>query len=79
MEYHTSDTIMRIGELPEHLIIVGGGFIAAEFAHVFSALGTRVSLVIRGGTLLRALRRHDLRAVHRHRIQEVGESTTTAT
>ena len=53
VEYYTSDTIMRIGELPEHLVIVGGGFIAAEFAHVFSALGSRVSLVIRGGTLLR--------------------------
>ena len=44
---------MRIGELPSHLVIVGGGFVAAEFAHTFSALGTRVSLVIRGGTLLK--------------------------
>ncbi|UXA08736.1 mycothione reductase [Mycobacterium sp. SMC-2] len=51
--YHTSDTIMRIPELPEHLVIVGSGFVAAEFAHVFSALGVRVTLVIRGGTLLR--------------------------
>ncbi len=51
--YHTSDTIMRIGELPTHLVIVGGGFVAAEFAHTFSALGTRVSIVIRGGTMLR--------------------------
>jgi mycothione reductase len=53
VDYYTSDTIMRIGELPEHLVIVGGGFVAAEFAHTFAALGTRVSLVIRGGTLLR--------------------------
>ena len=53
VEYYTSDTIMRIGELPKHLVIVGGGFVAAEFAHIFAALGTRVSLVIRGGTLLR--------------------------
>jgi mycothione reductase len=53
VDYHTSDTIMRIGELPQHLVIVGGGFIAAEFAHIFSALGTRVSLIIRGGTLVR--------------------------
>lgn len=53
VDYHTSDTIMRIGELPKHLVIVGGGFVAAEFAHTFSALGTRVSLVIRGSTLLR--------------------------
>ncbi len=53
VDYHTSDTIMRIGELPKHLVIVGGGFVAAEFAHTFAALGTRVSLVIRGGTLLK--------------------------
>ena len=52
MEFHTSDTIMRIPELPEHLVIVGGGFVAAEFAHVFSALGTKVTIVIRGSTLL---------------------------
>jgi mycothione reductase len=50
--YHTSDTIMRISDLPEHLVIVGGGFVAAEFAHVFSSLGTRVSIVLRGSTML---------------------------
>jgi mycothione reductase len=53
--YHTSDTVMRISELPEHVVIVGSGFVAAEFAHIFSALGVRVTLVIRGGTLLRHL------------------------
>jgi mycothione reductase len=50
--YHTSDTIMRIAELPEHIIIVGGGYVAAEFAHIFSSLGSRVTIVIRGTTLL---------------------------
>jgi mycothione reductase len=53
VDYHTSDTIMRIADVPEHLVIVGGGFVAAEFAHIFSALGARVTLVIRSGTLLR--------------------------
>ncbi len=53
VDYHTSDTIMRIAELPEHLVIVGSGYVAAEFAHVFFAFGVRVSMVIRGGTLLR--------------------------
>ncbi|OBF22546.1 mycothione reductase [Mycobacterium sp. ACS4331] len=52
VEFHTSDTIMRIPDLPEHLVIIGGGFVAAEFAHVFSALGTRVTLVLRGATML---------------------------
>lgn len=51
--YHTSDTIMRIADVPEHLIIVGGGFIGCEFAHIFSALGSQVTLLLRGSTLLR--------------------------
>jgi len=51
--YHTSDTIMRIADVPEHLIIIGGGFVACEFAHIFSSLGSRVTLLIRGSTLLR--------------------------
>ncbi|HEU0190045.1 MAG TPA: mycothione reductase [Mycobacterium sp.] len=55
VRYYTSDDVMRIAELPTHLVIVGGGFIAAEFAHIFSALGVRVTIVIRGGTLLRHL------------------------
>ncbi len=50
--YHTSDTIMRLPELPDHIVIVGGGFVAAEFAHVFSALGARVTIVLRGTTML---------------------------
>jgi mycothione reductase len=53
VQYQTSDTVMRISELPEHLVIVGSGFVAAEFAHIFSALGVRITLVIRGHTLLR--------------------------
>ena len=51
--YHTSDTVMRIAELPDELVIIGSGFVAAEFAHIFSALGVRVTLVIRGGRMLR--------------------------
>uniref|UniRef100_UPI0024BB3834 mycothione reductase n=1 Tax=Mycolicibacterium poriferae TaxID=39694 RepID=UPI0024BB3834 len=50
--FHTSDTIMRISEVPEHIVIVGGGFVAAEFAHVFSALGSHVTIVLRGTTML---------------------------
>ena len=53
VDYQTSDTVMRIAELPEHLVITGSGFVATEFAHVFSALGVRVTMVIRGATLLR--------------------------
>ena len=53
--FETSDTVMRIDALPEHLVIVGSGYIAAEFAHVFSAFGSRVSIIGRSRRLLRAL------------------------
>ncbi|MEU6642266.1 mycothione reductase [Saccharomonospora sp. NPDC046836] len=51
--YHTSDTIMRIDELPARLVILGSGFIAAEFAHVFGSFGVEVTMVARSGALLR--------------------------
>jgi len=50
---HTSDTIMRIDTLPESLVVVGGGYIAAEFAHIFASFGTRVTQLVRGSRLLR--------------------------
>jgi len=53
VEFHTSDTLMRLPELPESLIIIGGGYIAAEFAHVFSAFGTSVTVLNRSEVLLR--------------------------
>ena len=48
----TSDTIMRIDEVPRRLVILGGGFIASELAHVFDTLGSKVTIVTRGPTLL---------------------------
>ena len=51
--FHTSDTIMRLDELPEHLGIIGGGFIAVEMGHVFSGLGAKVTLMNRSNGLLR--------------------------
>jgi mycothione reductase len=52
--FHTSDTIMRIPRLPEHLIVLGGGFIASELGHVFRSLGSKVTIVNRSHVLLRA-------------------------
>jgi len=53
--FHTSDTIMRLDELPKRLVILGSGFIAAEFAHIFSAFGSKVTVVARHDALLRQL------------------------
>lgn len=49
---HTSDTIMRLDAPPTSLAIIGGGFIAAEFAHVFSAYGVHVTVIHRGQRML---------------------------
>jgi mycothione reductase len=52
---HTSDSVMRLPTLPASMLIVGGGYIAAEFAHVFSALGVQVTVVNRADAMLRYL------------------------
>jgi mycothione reductase len=51
--FHTSDTIMRLDSLPRKLTILGSGFVAAEFAHVFSSYGVDVTVIARSGALLR--------------------------
>ncbi|HLS46654.1 MAG TPA: mycothione reductase [Ornithinicoccus sp.] len=53
--FETSDTVMRMDELPHSMAIVGGGVIGAEFAHVFSALGVSVTQIQRGDRLLHRL------------------------
>ena len=53
VEFHTSDTVMRLPELPRSMIIIGGGYVAAEFAHIFSAFGTSVTVLNRSEVLLR--------------------------
>ncbi|WP_029135997.1 mycothione reductase [Nakamurella lactea] len=50
--FHTSDTVMRLDALPQRMVIIGGGYIAAEFAHVFASFGTQVTQVVRKSHLL---------------------------
>jgi mycothione reductase len=57
--FHTSDTIMRVDALPASMVVVGGGYVAAEFSHVFGALGTNITIVNRGPRLLASLD-HDI-------------------
>ena len=51
--YMTSDEALRLLEQPRRLTIIGGGYIAAEMAHFYGSLGTEVTIVHRGPTLLR--------------------------
>lgn len=50
--FHTSDTIFGITELPESLVIVGGGIIGVEFACIFAALGVPVTIVEMGSRIV---------------------------
>ncbi|HEY3750491.1 MAG TPA: mycothione reductase [Pseudonocardiaceae bacterium] len=52
--FHTSDDIMRLDTLPRRLVILGSGFIGAEFAHILSAFGVEITMVARSGALLRS-------------------------
>lgn len=49
---YDSSSIMHLDELPASLAILGGGSIAAEFAHVFAAYGVEVSVILRGSRML---------------------------
>jgi dihydrolipoamide dehydrogenase len=52
VEYLTNESALRLTELPGSLIIVGGGYIAAEFAHFFEAMGTTVTIIQRNKRLV---------------------------
>ena len=47
-----STSIMELDSVPEHLIVLGGGYIGLEFAQMFRRFGSRVTLVQRGPQLL---------------------------
>jgi len=49
----TSNEALDLQELPRRIVIVGGGFIAVEFAGIFRAAGASVTIVIRGEKILR--------------------------
>ena len=48
----TSDQMFDLSPFPKRLLVVGGGYIACEFASIFNGLGSRVTLVHRGEKLL---------------------------
>lgn len=51
VNFDTNATIMRVPKQPRSLIILGGGYIAMEFAHIFEALGTKVTIISRSDLL----------------------------
>jgi pyruvate/2-oxoglutarate dehydrogenase complex dihydrolipoamide dehydrogenase (E3) component len=47
-----STTVMELDEVPEHLLVLGGGYIGLEFGQMFRRFGSRVTIVQRGAHLL---------------------------
>jgi pyruvate/2-oxoglutarate dehydrogenase complex dihydrolipoamide dehydrogenase (E3) component len=47
-----STSIMELVELPEHLLVLGGGYVGLEFAQMFRRFGSEVTIVQRGGQLM---------------------------
>src|SRR5262249_29955377 len=47
-----STSIMELGALPEHLLVLGGGYVGLEFGQMFRRFGSAVTVVQRGKQLL---------------------------
>ena len=67
----TSNEIFDLPVFPDRLMIVGGGYIAVEFASVFARLGSAVTLVLRGENVLRGFD-EDMRVGLRDALVEAG-------
>jgi mycothione reductase len=53
IDYLTNESVLALEKKPESLVIIGGGYIAAEFAHFFAAMGTEVTILQRGRRLVK--------------------------
>ena len=45
-------SVMELGGVPEHLLVLGGGYVGLEFGQIFRRFGSRVTIVQRGAQLL---------------------------
>jgi pyruvate/2-oxoglutarate dehydrogenase complex dihydrolipoamide dehydrogenase (E3) component len=50
--YLDSTSIMELDQLPEHLLVMGGGYIGLEFGQMFRRFGSQVTIVHKGDRLL---------------------------
>jgi pyruvate/2-oxoglutarate dehydrogenase complex dihydrolipoamide dehydrogenase (E3) component len=50
--YLTNESLMELQQVPEHLVVLGSGYIGLEFGQMFRRFGSRVTIIDRGGQLL---------------------------
>ncbi len=71
IDYLTSDNLWQLRELPQRLLVLGGGPIACELAQCFARFGSQVTIVIRGPRLMRR-EDEDVAAMVTEQFQEEG-------
>ncbi|HHT50172.1 MAG TPA: dihydrolipoyl dehydrogenase [Eubacteriaceae bacterium] len=74
----TSRGILELEDIPQELIIIGGGVIAVEFATLFNALGSKVTLIQRSEHILSGLESEMAQTLEKHLIEE-GVNILTST
>lgn len=77
----TSDDIFDLPEFPRHLVVIGGGYIASEFASIFRSLGAQVTQLYRGEQVMRGFDddiRHFLAAEMRKKGIDLRTRTAVA-
>jgi len=52
VDFLTNESVLNLKEKPESIIMIGGGYIAAEYGHFFSAMGTKVTILHRQERLI---------------------------
>jgi glutathione reductase (NADPH) len=67
----TSNEIFDLSQFPQRLLVVGGGYIAVEFACLFAKLGAEVTQVMRAGNVLRGFD-EDMREGLRDELKRAG-------
>ncbi len=67
----TSNDMFYLDQLPERMTVVGGGYIAVEFAGIMNGLGVETTLVYRGNTFLRGFDQ-DIRRIVASELKEKG-------
>jgi pyruvate/2-oxoglutarate dehydrogenase complex dihydrolipoamide dehydrogenase (E3) component len=76
--YATSDDLLRARELPRHLVCVGAGAVALEFAQIYRRLGAEVTVIQRGPQIA-TLEDRELAVLLQRYLEEEGVSVLTGT
>jgi len=75
VDFLTNESVLDLEEKPESMIIIGGGYIAAEYGHFFAAIGTQVTILQKQNRLIP----HEEPEISELLKQEMGKRMTIQT